>query len=194
DQPIRFQGQQFDLQTGLHYNRFRYYDPAIGRYISADPTRLIAGPNFFSYVNSKPNSYVDPKGLQLTTPAEAQALIKQEGIMPPSRKIPLFSSPHVYDHKTEICKTSAPTCNLEKVHGCVKRFPAPGAVGEEPVYDGAVSNVKLPGGISGQDHVLHGVDNVNHIVTNSTLGDHMLNPGWVKRSTKIDNDGISVFT
>ena len=34
---IRFPGQYFDAETGLHYNYFRYYDPSIGRYVSADP-------------------------------------------------------------------------------------------------------------------------------------------------------------
>jgi RHS repeat-associated protein len=34
---IRFPVQYYDAETGLHYNRFRYYDPSIGRYISADP-------------------------------------------------------------------------------------------------------------------------------------------------------------
>ncbi len=34
---IRFPGQYYDAETGLHYNRFRYYDPGVGRYISADP-------------------------------------------------------------------------------------------------------------------------------------------------------------
>ena len=35
-QPIRFQGQYFDAETGLHYNFFRYYDPDVGRFISQD--------------------------------------------------------------------------------------------------------------------------------------------------------------
>jgi RHS repeat-associated protein len=35
--PLRFQGQYFDHETGLHYNRFRYYDPEVGRFISKDP-------------------------------------------------------------------------------------------------------------------------------------------------------------
>jgi len=39
-QPLRFQGQYFDQETGLHYNRFRYYDPDIGRFISQDPIGL----------------------------------------------------------------------------------------------------------------------------------------------------------
>jgi RHS repeat-associated protein len=37
EQPFRFQGQQFDEETGLHYNRFRYYDPIVGRFFSQDP-------------------------------------------------------------------------------------------------------------------------------------------------------------
>ncbi|WP_338849538.1 RHS repeat-associated core domain-containing protein [Massilia sp. W12] len=43
EQPFRFQGQQYDAETGLHYNRFRYYDPAIGRFISQDPIGLLGG-------------------------------------------------------------------------------------------------------------------------------------------------------
>jgi len=39
-QPLRFQGQYFDEETGLHYNRFRYYAPDIGRFISQDPIGL----------------------------------------------------------------------------------------------------------------------------------------------------------
>ena len=48
-QPIRMQGQQLDLETGLHYNRFRYYDPGSGRYVTQDPIRLKGGANFYSY-------------------------------------------------------------------------------------------------------------------------------------------------
>jgi len=43
EQPFRFQGQQFDQETGLHYNRFRYYDPVVGRFVSQDPIGLKGG-------------------------------------------------------------------------------------------------------------------------------------------------------
>ncbi|MGN8063966.1 RHS repeat-associated core domain-containing protein, partial [Ralstonia sp. 22111] len=43
--PIRFQGQYFDHETGLHYNRHRYYDPSSGRFISKDPIGLAGGIN-----------------------------------------------------------------------------------------------------------------------------------------------------
>ena len=42
-QALRFQGQYFDVETGLHYNRFRYYDPDIGRFVSQDPIGLLGG-------------------------------------------------------------------------------------------------------------------------------------------------------
>lgn len=47
--PIRFQGQWYDDETGLHYNRFRYYDPETGRYLSPDPIGLTSGSNAYAY-------------------------------------------------------------------------------------------------------------------------------------------------
>ncbi|WP_326542225.1 RHS repeat-associated core domain-containing protein, partial [Pseudorhodoferax sp.] len=63
EQPFRFQGQQFDEETGLHYNRFRYYDPAIGRFVSQDPIGLMGGTNSFTYAPN-PIAWVDPLGLR----------------------------------------------------------------------------------------------------------------------------------
>nr|WP_225977160.1 RHS repeat-associated core domain-containing protein [Paracidovorax avenae] len=62
EQPFRFQGQQFDEETGLHYNRFRYYDPVIGRFLSQDLIGLLGGLNLFSYAPN-PAHWVDPLGL-----------------------------------------------------------------------------------------------------------------------------------
>jgi RHS repeat-associated protein len=60
--PFRFQGQYFDEETGLHYNFTRYYDPAIGRYLSQDPVGTRGGANLYRYV-SNPLNWVDPFGL-----------------------------------------------------------------------------------------------------------------------------------
>jgi RHS repeat-associated protein len=60
--PIRFQGQYFDHETGLHYNRYRYYDPETGRFISKDPIGFSGGWNVFTYV-SDPVEWVDLLGL-----------------------------------------------------------------------------------------------------------------------------------
>ena len=59
---IRFQGQYYDHETGLHYNRYRYYEPHSARYVSKDPIGLFGGLNNSSYVND-PNQWVDPLGL-----------------------------------------------------------------------------------------------------------------------------------
>lgn len=61
-QPLRFAGQYCDAETGLHYNRFRYYDPDIGRYLSQDPVGLIGGANPYLY-GFNPVMFIDPLGL-----------------------------------------------------------------------------------------------------------------------------------
>ncbi|WP_436487186.1 DUF6531 domain-containing protein [Chitinophaga sp. ARDCPP14] len=57
-----YQGQYEDAETGLSYNRFRYYDSGSGMYISQDPIGLLGGMKFYSYVHD-PNSWVDVYGL-----------------------------------------------------------------------------------------------------------------------------------
>ncbi|MBH8581982.1 RHS repeat-associated core domain-containing protein [Bisbaumannia pacifica] len=61
-QPIRFQGQWHDEESGLYYNRHRYYDPQQGRYITQDPIGLNGGTNLYGYVTN-PTGMVDPLGL-----------------------------------------------------------------------------------------------------------------------------------
>jgi RHS repeat-associated protein len=61
--PLRYPGQYFDDETGLHYNRFRYYSPSLGRYITRDPVTYFAGLNFYTYVHNDPINATDPLGL-----------------------------------------------------------------------------------------------------------------------------------
>ena len=58
----RFQGQQVDEESGLHYNRHRYYDPDTGRFISKDPIGLAGGINVYQYAPN-PIRWIDPLGL-----------------------------------------------------------------------------------------------------------------------------------
>ncbi len=63
--PIRLQGQYFDEETGLHYNRYRYYDPQSGRFVSHDPIRLAGEINLQEYAFNLLD-WVDPLGLVKT--------------------------------------------------------------------------------------------------------------------------------
>ena len=61
--PFRWPGQYEDAETGLYYNRFRYYDPQAGQYICSDPAGLAGGIRFFAYVRD-PLTWADPLGLE----------------------------------------------------------------------------------------------------------------------------------
>ncbi|AKJ28503.1 RHS repeat-associated core domain-containing protein [Caldimonas brevitalea] len=69
--PLRFQGQYFDEETGLHYNRYRYYDPSSGRFVSKDPIKLQGGVNLHRFA-ANPVQWIDPLGL-----APGKAIVRQ---------------------------------------------------------------------------------------------------------------------
>ncbi|MEU0372105.1 putative T7SS-secreted protein [Streptomyces sp. NPDC006283] len=60
--PLRFPGQYYDPETGLHYNLHRHYDPQTAHYLSQDPLGLAPGPNPSAYVHN-PHTWADPLGL-----------------------------------------------------------------------------------------------------------------------------------
>jgi RHS repeat-associated protein len=63
---LRFPGQYYDAESGLHYNYFRTYDPATGRFIESDPLGLEGGMNTFAYAYQNPLGLLDPSGLLVT--------------------------------------------------------------------------------------------------------------------------------
>ena len=62
---LRLPGQYEDAESGLHYNGHRYYDPDLGRYLSADPLGLVGGLNPYAYAANDPVNQIDPTGLLL---------------------------------------------------------------------------------------------------------------------------------
>ena len=60
--PLRFPGQYYDPETGLHYNHHRHYDPETARYVTPDPLGLAPAPNPATYVHN-PHTWADPLGL-----------------------------------------------------------------------------------------------------------------------------------
>jgi RHS repeat-associated protein len=70
---LRYPGQYFDSETGFHYNRFRYYDPRSGSFISPDPIGFGGGPNLFLY-GPNPVTYEDPLGLKCGATTSGQSV------------------------------------------------------------------------------------------------------------------------
>ncbi|RLA50747.1 MAG: hypothetical protein DRR42_12260 [Gammaproteobacteria bacterium] len=77
DNDLRFPGQYYDEESGLHYNYFRDYDPSMGRYITSDPIGLGAGTNTYGYVQQNPLIYIDQLGLFGCRPAPEISLTAQ---------------------------------------------------------------------------------------------------------------------
>jgi RHS repeat-associated protein len=69
---LRFPGQYYDAETGLHYNYHRDYDPTTGRYLQPDLIGLLGGLNLYAYVSNDPVNLIDPLGL-------AQIVLKVPG-------------------------------------------------------------------------------------------------------------------
>lgn len=83
---LRFPGQYYDSESGLHYNYFRDYDPETGRYVESDPIGLDGGLNTYGYVESNPLAYLDPFGLASSGKTES---------VPGTRATVRVDNPHV---------------------------------------------------------------------------------------------------
>jgi RHS repeat-associated protein len=62
DFALRFPGHYHDAETGLHYNRLRYYDPVLGRYLQTDPLGVDGNINVYAYCTTNPLRQVDVRG------------------------------------------------------------------------------------------------------------------------------------
>ncbi len=94
--PFRYQGQYYDRETELAYNRFRYYSPESGTYMSQDPIGFHSGePNFYAYVRDS-NAWVDVFGLSKGSGTLGRNLSKA-GMDPFTRGN--FQAHHVIPHE-----------------------------------------------------------------------------------------------
>jgi len=66
--PFQFTGREFDSETSVYFYRARYFDPAVGRFLSEDPMRFFESPNFYAYVENNSLNLIDTSGLQAQRP------------------------------------------------------------------------------------------------------------------------------
>ncbi|MFJ4819920.1 DUF6531 domain-containing protein [Streptomyces sp. NPDC088801] len=145
--PLRFPGQYFDLETGLHYNVFRYYDPETARYLSSDPLGLAASPNPATYVHNA-LTWSDPLGLTPCEDAARQAAARNETVLGPN--VPA---------RTEASVGSAASHNYKKTF-----FEAhPGLKGKVVVHHAIEQQVlkRYPGLFSADE--MHSLENLRGI-------------------------------
>ena len=62
--PYMFAGRRFDIETGLYYNRARYYNPYMGRFLQTDPVGYGEGINWYRYCGNNPILFIDPSGCE----------------------------------------------------------------------------------------------------------------------------------
>ena len=86
--PFRFTGREFDLETGIYQYRMRYYDPNVGRFISEDPIDFRGGSNFYAYARNNPVRWTDPFGLEVL---ECRRPLNVPGV----------STPHTFLYSTD---------------------------------------------------------------------------------------------
>jgi len=103
EQPLRFQGQYLDAESGLHYNRFRYYDPQTGRFVHQDPIGLEGGENPFIYAQN-PFLWYDHLGLKK---------LPRLNVKKPTYENPGHHDPAQPDKRRKHGKTSILPCHHE---------------------------------------------------------------------------------
>jgi RHS repeat-associated protein len=93
---LRFPGQYFQIETGLHYNHHRMYDPVTGRYTQPDPLRFVDGPSVYAYAKNSPFMYTDRIGLNLWIAADEGTI--SGGLGATGQFGSLFDSSNGYAH------------------------------------------------------------------------------------------------
>ncbi|WP_200873538.1 RHS repeat-associated core domain-containing protein, partial [Lonsdalea quercina] len=106
DPELAFAGQLRDSESGLCYNRFRYYDPAGGGYISPDPIGIAGGESNYGYVHN-PKTWIDPLGL---TSCQLSSAMEKSGVPRPADS----AAHHIVG---ETSKAAKPARDILNKHG-----------------------------------------------------------------------------
>jgi RHS repeat-associated protein len=139
----RFPGQWFQLETGLHYNWNRTYDPSIGRYTQADPLGFVDGPSVYGYARGAPTLVVDQDGRRVSPsiPIEPPVVIPRP--MPGPTPNPSFPPPTLDPNPSfpggkEYCKLERAALGLACRYRCADGYwfvTRPGPDGTCPEYE-----------------------------------------------------------
>jgi RHS repeat-associated protein len=125
--PLRFPGQYYDQETGLHYNYNRYHDPQLGRYLKTDPIGLNSGDfTLYVYGSNNPLKYIDPYGYEVLDPSMASSLADVEST--PSTGLSEIGAGAYYGPGAEFSYSSTTCCEDGKLYK-VKIVTACGGVG-----------------------------------------------------------------
>jgi RHS repeat-associated protein len=124
-----FPGQYFDKETNLHYNYFRDYDPAQGRYVESDPIGLDGGINLYVYGANTPLSNIDPFGMDVQRTPSNRSDAPNSDVM---RGLECMS------------KCLKTTINLESGRRTPDRDRAVGGSGKGPHTRGTAADVVIP--------------------------------------------------
>jgi RHS repeat-associated protein len=188
---LRFPGQYYLRESGLHYNYFRDYDPQTGRYIESDPIGLQGGINTYSYAGSNPVSHYDPLGLDCTAAGNTVTCTPAGGptvSFPRPPGWPDYIGPSVGGyHSYNEWENTAGT-NKQCLENYIRNHPTPGSAPQNPASAQGAGNNATPDYLSmfGSSPVLSYLTTSNgtQVIVNVTMPGHPLFPGYVARTVQ----------